>query len=85
MSNGSSHFRYALGNSLYRHIKGRKLNLGGAAPDLQGNNLKVDGKPRILCHTWAITPNHWKQEGTQSSEKRRVTKDLCGIALPQKP
>lgn len=34
---------------------------------------------------WAATPNPWKQEGTQSCEKRRVTKDLCGISLPQNP
>lgn len=53
--------------------------------DLQGNNLKVGGETRPHGPTWAATPNPWKQEGTQSCEKRRVTKDLCGISLPQNP
>ncbi len=37
MSNGLSHFRYALGNGLSDHIKERKLNLSGArrGPSLQ--------------------------------------------------
>jgi len=53
--------------------------------DLQGNNLKVGGETRSPCAPPTPAPNPWKQEGTQSCEKRRETKGLRGIALPQNP
>lgn len=55
------------------------------AVDLQGNNLKVRGETRSPRALWAPTPNPWKQEGTKSCEKRRISKGLCGFALPQNP
>lgn len=56
-----------------------------AETDQQSNNLKVGGETRPHGSTLAATPNPWKQEGTQSCEKKRVTKGLRGIALPQNP
>jgi len=50
--------------------------------DLQSITLKkVGGETRSPAHFWAPVPIPWKQEGTKSREKRRVSRGLCGIVL----
>jgi hypothetical protein len=51
------------------------------AANLQGKNLKVGGKTYRPSAIPTLVPNPWKQEGTQSCEKQRVSKGLCGIGF----